>query len=375
MKNPVNAARLLAGLVVLAALAGCTVTKPLPAGFYKSAAGASATRLPVKVAVITKDFPATAFRGDGTLVQGKVQLEAYPQELAVMLREIYQSVTVVPAADQAEDADMLVVLSSDYPRYVTLGFYDRASRARWAEFYEGGVANANTGKPATGPAVFLNVFGLITVGISHVTSMVMANGYANRLVTDIQDTSNSALQRLRERIRATDELMLTPADRVALQEIDTQAAAALAGGDALGALLGYQQALARVMPGGPRALGLQAKAVAAAVRMGELPPVPEEAQSLMARGKAALALARSPAEYAPASAYMERALSLAPWWSAGHYNAALTQEGSGQWGNAAVHLQMVLKLEPQSPERDRLRQKIAELEMRQERGDKAVGAR
>lgn len=375
MKNVVNVGRLLAGLVVLAALAGCTVTKPLPAGFYQSSAGAPATRLPVKVAVITKDFPATSFRGDSTSVQGKVKLDSYPQEVAVMLREIYQNVSVVATADQAEDVDMFVVLSNDYPRYVRLYFFDRASRAKLADLHEWGVANANTGKPHMGQAVFLNVFGLITGGIAHVIFLVDANGRANKLVADIQNVSNTALQRLREGIRATDELMLTPADRVALQEIDTQAAAALAGGDALGALLGYQQALARVMPGGARALDLQAKAVAAAVRMGELPPVPAEAQHLMARSKAALALARSPAEYGPASQAMERALALAPWWGAGHYNAALTQEGGGQWGSAAAHLKMLLQLDPQSPERDSIRQKVAELELRQERGDKPVGAK
>jgi hypothetical protein len=374
MKNAVTASRLLTGLAVLLVLAGCTVTKPLPAGFYKPAANGSAV-LPVKVAVITEGFPATTFRGDNAVVMGQVKLDSYPHEAAVMLREIYRTVTVVPTAAEAADSDMLVVLGKDYPRTLLMTFHDTRSGSVLGAPYVPGLANVNSGKPPTGAAVGLNVFALITGGIGHLTFMAMANKLATQYVADIQADSNTSLQVLRDFIRKQDELMLTPADRAALQDIDTQAAAALAGGDAVGALLGYQQGLAKVLPGGPRALGLQARAVTAAVRMGELPPVPAEAQNLMERGKAALALARSPAEYAPASTYMERALALAPWWSAGHYNAALTQEGGGKWGTAAAHLQMVLQLEPQTPERDRLRQKIAELEMRQERGDKPVGAR
>lgn len=374
MKKSVLAAHLLATLVALLALAGCTVTKPLPPGFYQSAAGAPATRLPVKVAVITQGLPATAFRGDGTSVQGKVTLDAYPQELAVMLREIYQTVTVAPTAAAAADADMHVYMAIEYPLYVSLFFHDRASGARMAQLYEWGVRNANTGKPHMGQAVFLNVFMLITAGIGHATEMAMANGYAKRLVTDIQSTSNSALQRLRERIRANDELMLTPADRLALQAIDNEGATALDSGDALGALLGYQQCLEKVLPGGPRALALQARAVHAALGIAELPPVPEPAQDLMARGKAALALAKSPADYLPASAAMERALALAPWWATGHFNTALTQEGAGLWGSAAQHLKLFLQLDPQAPEREKIRLKIAELELHQERGDKPTGA-
>jgi hypothetical protein len=128
-----------------------------------------------------------------------------------------------------------------------------------------------------------------------------------------------------------------------------------------------------VFSGNARALALQGKAVAAAARIPELPPVPEEAQDLMAQGKAALTLAKSPADYAPASEAMEHALTLAPWWATGHFNTALTQEGAGLWGSAATHLRLFLQLDPQTPEREKIRQKIAELELHQKRGDKPVG--
>lgn len=356
-------------LLGLTTLAGCTATKPLPGGFYKASA-TPAAMLPMRVVVITEKAPLDTFRGDGNLVMGKITLQAWPAEAAAMLGEIYQSVSVAPDAAAADDADMLVYLGNDYPRNVSMTFRDRRSGIRLATLSEPALANANTGAPNRGDAAALNFLGIFSFGLFHVAELIMAQNQAFYYNNDIQRHSNRSLHLLRERILKTDELVMTLAEKEAISDIEMRAAAALDSGDAVGALLGYQQALLKVQPGNTRALALQGKAVNAATRITDLPPIPEEAQDLMARGKAALALAEAPADYLPASAAMERSLTLAPWWATGHFNTALTQEGAGLWSSAANHLRLFLQLDPQAPEREQIRQKIAELELHQERSDK-----
>lgn len=101
--------------------------------------------------------------------------------------------------------------------------------------------------------------------------------------------------------------------------------------------------------------------------------VPEEAKELMARGRAAATMAKSAVDFGTASDAMERAVDLAPWWASGHYNAALAAEGAGRWTAGAKHLKHYLKLKPDADDREAVRTKIAELELRQERGERPVG--
>lgn len=360
--------------LALATVSACTATKPLPAGFYQSV-GAPAAKLPIRVAVVSEGLPKEVFRGDGTLVAGKITLASYPGEVAAMLRDIYSSVTVVPAASAVTDVDMRVHLGAEYPAQLLLDFRDPASGEQLGWARAPGLASANTGPIKMGFAVPYNIFFIpVTLGIVGLVELGMANGQANRLSNDIQRTSNLGLQSLRRSILTVDDLIMSPAKKRELQAHEAQGDAAQASSDPIGALLSYQQALALLLPGSRRALALQAKIVPVAVQMGELPPVPVAAQDLMTRGLAAMSMARSPKDLGRAGEDMEKALVQAPWWAAGHLNTALVQEGAGQWSNAAAHLQMHLQLEPQSADRDKLRLKMAELQLRHERGDKPVGA-
>lgn len=372
-----NRCRLFArsALVLLAlAAAGCTSVKPLPSGFYKST-GAPAAKLPIRVAVVSEGLPAEAFRGDGLLVLGKIKLNTYPQEVAAMLSEIYSSVKVVATAAEANDVDMRVHLGADYPKTLVLDFRDPASGEQLGWARANGVANANSNPIKMGFAVPYNLFFIpTTLGIIGIVEVAMANQQATRLSNDIQSASNLGLQSMRASIMTVDDLIMSPAKKRELQALEAQGDAAVAGGDPIGALLSYQQALALLLPGSARALALQAKIVPVAVQMGELPPVPAAAQDLMTRGRAAMAMARSPEDLGLAGKDMEKALAQAPWWAAGHLNTALVLEGAGHWSQAAAHLQMYLQLEPQAADREKLRLKIAELQLRQERGDKPVGA-
>lgn len=357
-------------LLAVTTLSACfSATRTLPAGFYKAAAASN--RLPLRVAVVTAGVPVKTYRVQHTLAYSKVNIPAYPQEVAKMLGDIYHSVSVVPTAAEASGADLRISLGGDYPETVTLAFHDGTSGDALAALVEPGVPGANKGKLSTGGVIFFSTIGTLILSGPFITQ-ANANKYANRYNEEIQAVTNTGLQALRARILDNDELILTRADKAALRDLEQQADSALAGGDALGALLGYQQALERVRPGNARALQLQTKAVAAVTR-GAAPPVPEEAQNRMTEGRAALALAKSPADYRLASDAMEQALSLAPWWATGHFNTALTQESAGLWSSAAAHLKLFLQLEPQAAEREKLRLKIAELELHQKRGDLPAG--
>lgn len=360
-------------VVLLAAtsLSACfSATRTLPAGFYQAAATAG-DKLPLRVAIVTAGVPAKTYRVQHTLAYTRVNTPAYPQEVARMLGEVYQSVSVVPTAAEAGGADLRVSLGTDYPETVSLAFHDGTSGDALASLVEPGVPGANRGKLSTGGVIFFSTIGTLILSGPFITQS-NANKYANQYNAEIQSVTNTGLHSLRARILDNDELILTRAEKAALRDLEQQADSALAGGDALGALLAYQQALERVQPGNARALALQGKAVAAVTRSA-VPPVPEEAQNLMAEGRAALALAKSPADYRLASDAMERALSLAPWWATGHFNTALTQESAGLWSSAAAHLKLFLQLEPQSDDRERLRLKIAELGLHQKRGDLPAG--
>lgn len=345
------------------------VTRDLPQGFYTAAAPAPAAKIPLRVAVVSEGLPALSNRSFNPLAMGKVRLQAYPQEVATMLGEVYRDVALVPTAAEAGGSDLRVMLGSDYPKTVTLLFQDGSSGDVLATLTEPGDPFANHGKLSVGGNIFFYTIGFF--GFGPVILNFEARSQADRYSADIQKVTLRGLQSLRERIRNIDELVLTRSEKAALRELELQGDAALAS-DPVGALLAYQQALARVQPGNARALALQGKAVAAVSRSAA-PPVPEEAQNRMAEGRAALALAKSPADYRLASDAMERALSLAPWWATGHFNAALTQESAGLWSNAAAHLKMFLQLEPQSADREKLRLKIAELELHQKRGDLPAG--
>lgn len=364
--------RIAIALLAATALSGCiSATRTLPADFYKAAAATSGNKLPLHVAVVTDGVPTQTYRVRHPLTYTKVNLQTYPNEVAKMLGEVYQSVSVVPTAAAATDADLRVILGSNYPAIVSLAFHDGVSDETLASLVEPGVEGANRGKVSVGGVIFFHTVAL--AGFGPLITQMEANKRANAYNTEIQTVTNQRLHALRARILNNDELMLTRAQKTELRELEAQGDSALANDDPVGALLTYQQALAKVFPGNARALALQGKAVSAATRITDLPPIPEEAQDLMAQGKAALTLAKSPAEYVPASEAMERALTLAPWWATGHFNTALTQEGAGLWSSAANHLRLFLQLDPQTPEREKIRLKIAELELHQKRGDKPVG--
>lgn len=94
--------------------------------------------------------------------------------------------------------------------------------------------------------------------------------------------------------------------------------------------------------------------------------VPEEARRHMARGQAAVEMARSPGEYDDAIREFERAAKLAPDWPAPFFNLALLQEKTGRFEEAAGSLKEYLRLTPDDPDAAKVRERLYKLEYKAE---------
>lgn len=330
-------------------LTGCsTVTRDLPGGLY---AKGSVAPLGVPARVVVVRNPGEPLEARKTIrMQGSstgvVRLQSYAQSVAEMLATVYDTVEVSSTAAEAQGADFLVYMSTAFPRRVDLTFKtsgpDASSTALSVEGarildYTDGFLLVMCVVPFLLP---------ICMGTSHRRAEEAAGNVEKTLVGLIP----RALAEIRERI-VSDDAFNPPARRAAMAKYE-------AAGD-------FVQAAVHSMPGSETALRLQAK-VAEAGLTGQ---PSDEARELMARGKAAVALAKDPGEFRRASDYMERALVLAPWWATGHFNTGLAEEGAGLWAPAAKHFRIYLKLKPDAEDKDKVFQKIAELAIRLEKKD------
>jgi tetratricopeptide (TPR) repeat protein len=92
----------------------------------------------------------------------------------------------------------------------------------------------------------------------------------------------------------------------------------------------------------------------------------EEARRHMARGQAAVEMAKSPEEYAPAIKEFQEASRLAPDWPDPHYNLGLVQEKSGKFREAVASLKEYLRLAPDAPDASNIKELIYKLEYKAE---------
>jgi tetratricopeptide (TPR) repeat protein len=94
--------------------------------------------------------------------------------------------------------------------------------------------------------------------------------------------------------------------------------------------------------------------------------IPEEARRHMARGEAALEMAKSPEEYDSAIKEFQEASRLAPNWPVPYYNLALLQEKTGKLREAVANLKQYLRLAPDAPDAGKIREHIYKLEYKAE---------
>ena len=94
--------------------------------------------------------------------------------------------------------------------------------------------------------------------------------------------------------------------------------------------------------------------------------VPEEAQRYMARGMAAVEMAKTPKDYKLAVREFEQAAKLAPNWPDVYFNLGSIQAKAGNYGEAMRYYKRYLELAPKAPDAAKVREEIYKLEYRAE---------
>jgi tetratricopeptide (TPR) repeat protein len=95
-------------------------------------------------------------------------------------------------------------------------------------------------------------------------------------------------------------------------------------------------------------------------------PVPEEARRYMARGQAAMEMAKSADEYDAAIKEFQKAIELAPDWPAPYCNLGLAQEKSNKLKEAVASYKKYLQLAPKASDSTKIQELIYKLEYRAE---------
>ena len=94
--------------------------------------------------------------------------------------------------------------------------------------------------------------------------------------------------------------------------------------------------------------------------------VSEEAQRYMARGFAAVEMAKAPKDYESAVSEFEQAAKLAPNWPDVYFNLGSVQAKAGNYGEAVRQYKRYLELAPNAPDAAKVREEIYKLEYRAE---------
>ena len=100
--------------------------------------------------------------------------------------------------------------------------------------------------------------------------------------------------------------------------------------------------------------------------------VPEEARRHMARGIAAIEMAKSAGDYVLAALEFEKAAKLAPDWPDVYYSLGSVQAKMGDPASAIKSYQRYLELAPRSPDAEKVRQEIYKLEYLHDRQKQAA---
>lgn len=350
----------------------CTGRYTVRSGYYSPSPRETPAAAPKVALVGALDYPDVLSFGLIVCNQKLTAGRSYLSAVETGLRSIYGGVSRVGSLAEAKGADYAVDVGR-LPDDYALRFLEPATGRTVAEFSRPGDdrLRAVMRKRSQG---FANATLLLLLPLSLPMCAAIMPSSIKMAGEGFEAHSSAALDELLRSIASDGRVMLSPKDKLRLEELEERGDKALRAGEAREALRLYAQAAALAQGLGSRTRALTIKAARAAGQ-GEAPPIAEEARRLMARGQAYFKQASSPADYRKAISEMESALALAPWWGAGHFNAGLAHEGAGNWAEAADHLKAYLAASPQAPDSAEIRGKLAELEIHAERGDKAAGAK
>ncbi len=113
------------------------------------------------------------------------------------------------------------------------------------------------------------------------------------------------------------------------------------------------------------------KALDAVKDMKQLPPVPEEAKKSMARGIAAVKIAKAQGDYEAAAAEFKQGIQKAPWWPDLYYNLGLVEEKLKHYYDAKDLINLYISNIPEGPDAEKAKSKVYEIDYYVERSDKA----
>lgn len=163
--------------------------------------------------------------------------------------------------------------------------------------------------------------------------------------------------------------LLAPAPRLSAGDEELGQAAEKAGRNRE-ALTRYAAAFQNAAAGTETEKRLREKILKLAPKVKPPPELPEPAERALARGEAALEIAKSEADFMAAAAEFELALRFAPWWGRGYGQLAAVREKAGDYGGAIRSLQ-VYRLTALSPaEAKEIKLRIYKLEYKQEHARK-----
>ena len=94
--------------------------------------------------------------------------------------------------------------------------------------------------------------------------------------------------------------------------------------------------------------------------------IPEEARRHMARGQAAVEMAKSSEDYEAAIREFQEAARLAPDWPDPYFNLGLVQEKAGKFREAIASLNRYFQLAPNAPDAAKIQEQIYKLEYKAE---------
>jgi hypothetical protein len=352
-------------LIAAAALVlnGCAYQGAIRNDFYQPTARAAA---PAKVALMTDAGESTAIRG-GTSV-GTAEIETNPAFLRAVengLTALYGPIDTIKRGESSPTADFYVHIAPNFPKRVGLFFLDPTSRQVIAKHERPGPRFGE--KDDSGWYDFLAFIPPL-----YFLFPVFSEIDGVRADTFVEHSLAASLDEIFAEVRADRTLADYAAGKRRARALEESGDAALSAHDAAAALDDYARALRTAPPGS----AVEVRVRERYLRLAAASPseeVPEEAKSLMAKGKAFAREAKSPDDFRDAAAAMNQALALAPSWASAYFNAALAEEGAGLWNDAARHLRDYLKLKPDAEDKAKVLEKIADLEVHEERRDKPAG--
>jgi tetratricopeptide (TPR) repeat protein len=162
--------------------------------------------------------------------------------------------------------------------------------------------------------------------------------------------------------------LLSPVNALAAPLADGQAAEKA--GRYSEALRFYTAALRKTAEGSVAERTIREKIIQLAQRIQPPPALPEGAEKYLARGEAAVEIAKEEADFRDAAAEFRKALRAAPWLAMGYFNLGVVQEKAGQYAEAIQSFGFYLKAAPSAPDARKVKRRLFGLEYKIERATK-----